>query len=71
MRGFIGCDTSDLVPGDVIVCGDKRMVVIGPATEDAARASAEALGIGPLVVVPGERFYEVETTVLIPAAANN
>lgn len=71
MRGYIGCD-ADLTPGQVIVTGhdlELRIVVIGPATEEQARASSEGLGM-PLVVVPGERFYEVEVATE-PAGSNN
>ena len=66
MKGYIGCD-ADLVPGMVIITGtnlELRMVVVGPATEEQARESAEGMGM-PLDVVPGERFYEVDVT---PAA---
>lgn len=63
MKGFIGCD-ADLKAGAVIVSGrhlELTLVVIRPATEDEARKSAEGMGT-TLVVVPGERFYEVEVT---------
>jgi hypothetical protein len=65
MKGFIGCD-ADLQAGAVIIAGHNRklrLVVIGPATEEQARESAESMGVG-LVVVPGERFYAVEVTTL-------
>jgi len=65
MKGFIGCD-ADLTAGAVIITGHNRklrLVVIGPATEEQARESAESMGVG-LVVVPGERFYAVEVTTL-------
>jgi len=65
MTGFIGCD-ADLQAGAVIIAGHNRklrLVVIGPATEEQARESAESMGVG-LVVVPGERFYAVEVTTL-------
>lgn len=64
MRGFIGCD-ADLPAGAVLKTGhnlELRVVVIRPASEEEARASAEGLGAAPLVVAPGERFYEVEVT---------
>jgi hypothetical protein len=66
MKGFIGCN-ADLSVGAVIVTGknlELRMVIVGPATEEQARESAESMGAGPLVVEPGERFYEVEVTTL-------
>ena len=72
MKGFIGCD-ADLQAGAVIVTGhnlELRLVVIGPATEEQARESAESMGAGPLVVEPGERFYEVEVTTL-PIGSSN
>ena len=65
MKGFIGCD-ADLQAGAGIIAGHNRklrLVVIGPATEEQARESAESMGVG-LVVVPGERFYAVEVTTL-------
>ena len=65
MKGFIGCD-ADLTAGAVIVTGrnlELRVVVIGPATVEQVQESAESMGVG-LVVVPGERFYEVEVTTL-------
>lgn len=68
MRGFMGCD-ADLPAGSVITNGTTAMVIIAPATEQQARDSAERLGMGPLVIVPGERFYEVETT-LAPVSTN-
>jgi hypothetical protein len=40
-----------------------RVVVIAPATEEQARESAEGMG-QTLDVVPGERFYEVEVTII-------
>ena len=72
MRGFIGCN-ADLTAGEVIVTGhnlELRLVVIGPATEEEARESAESLGM-PLVVVPGERFYEVDATTIPVSTQNN
>jgi len=72
MKGFIGCD-ADLALGSVIITGhhlELRAVVIRPATEEEARESAESLGAGPLVIVPGERFYEVEVTTL-PIGSQN
>lgn len=63
MRGFIGCD-ADLAAGAVITTGhnlELRVVIVRRATEAEARESAERLGHA-LVVVPGERFYEVETS---------
>ena len=66
MKGFIGCD-ADLTAGAVIITGrnlELRVVVIGPATVEQVQESAESMGVGPLVVVPGERFYEVEVTTL-------
>ena len=71
MRGFIGCD-ADLDAGAVIVTGkhlEVKVVVIAPATEEQARESAERLG-HELVVVEGERFYEVEFTTL-PVGSEN
>jgi len=68
MRGFLGCD-ADLPVGAVIIHGPTRMVIIAPATEEQARDSAERLGMGPLVISPGERFYEIETS-LAPVSAN-
>ena len=72
MKGFIGCD-ADLQAGAVIIAGHNRklrLVVIGPATEEQARESAESMGAGPLVVEPGERFYEVEVTTLPMGSSN-
>lgn len=72
MRGFIGCD-ADLQAGAVIIAGhhlELRLVVLGPATEEQARESAESMGAAPLVVAPGERFYEVEVTTLPVGSAN-
>ena len=72
MKGFIGRD-ADLQAGAVIVTGhnlELRLVVIGPATEEQVRESAESMGAGPLVVEPGERFYEVEVTTL-PIGSSN
>lgn len=63
MRGFIGTDAA-LNPGHTIITGrnrEIRMVVVGPATEERARKSAQDMGHS-LEVVPGERFYEVEIT---------
>jgi hypothetical protein len=71
MKGFIGCD-ADLQAGAVIIAGHNRklrLVVIGPATEEQARESAESMGVG-LVVVPGERFYAVEVTTLPMGSSN-
>ena len=68
MKGFMGCD-ADLPVGAVITNGTTRMVIIAPATEEQARDSAAALGMGSLAVVPGERFYEIETS-LAPVCAN-
>ena len=56
----------------IIIAGHNRklrLVVIGPATEEQARESAESMGVG-LVVVPGERFYAVEVTTL-PIGSSN
>jgi hypothetical protein len=72
VRGFIGCD-ADLAEGAIVVTGhnlELRMVVIRLASEKEARASAEALGHSPLVVAPGERFYEVEVTTA-PVGSSN
>lgn len=72
MRGFIGCD-AELKAGQVIITGknlELRVVIVAPATEEQARESAEGLGAGPLIVVPGERFYEVEVTTA-PVGSNN
>jgi uncharacterized protein YfaS (alpha-2-macroglobulin family) len=72
MRGFIGCD-ADLAEGTVITTGhnlELTVVVIRPASEQEARESAESLGHSPLVVVPGERFYEVEVTTA-PVGSSN
>lgn len=63
MKGFMGCD-ADLKAGAVIVSGkhlEITLVVIRPVTEDEARKDAERMGTA-LIVVPGERFYEVEVT---------
>lgn len=67
----MGCD-ADLPAGAVIVVpgNGTRMVVIAEASVEQARASSEALG-APLVVVPGERFYEVEVGVVLAPAGNN
>lgn len=73
MRGFIGCDNAELAPGDVIVTGhhlELRMTIIRAATEQEARDSADRMGQGPLVVVPGEVFYEVETTTSAVGSTN-
>lgn len=62
MRGFVGCD-AELRVGAVIITGrnlELRVTVLAHATEEQARESAEGLGMGRLIVVPGERFYEVE-----------
>lgn len=68
MKGFMGCD-ADLKIGDVIVTGETKMVIVATATEEQARESAEGLGIGPLAIAPGERFYEVEVD-LAPVGNN-
>jgi hypothetical protein len=52
--------------GDLL---ELRVVVIRRATEEEARESAKSLGEG-LVIVPGERFYEVEVTVA-PVGSQN
>jgi hypothetical protein len=64
----MGCN-AELEVGAVVVCGATKMVVIAPATEEQAQESATGMGLGPLVVVPGERFYEVETE-LAPVSTN-
>lgn len=72
MKGFIGTDKADLQPGAVIISGhnlELRIVVIAAATEEQAMASAEELGI-PLVIVPGETFYEVDVTTM-PVGGDN
>lgn len=72
MRGFMGCD-ADLADGTVILTGhhqEVRLVVLRSATEEEARQSAESVGCGPLNVIPGERFYEVETTTMAVGSSN-
>jgi hypothetical protein len=57
----------------VIVTGhhlELRVVVIGPATLEQARESAERTGQPLSGVVDGERFYEVEVTTS-PVGGNN
>jgi hypothetical protein len=64
----MGCD-ADLPVGAVVISGPTRMTIIARATEQQACDSAERLGMGPLVIAPGERFYEIETS-LAPVCAN-
>lgn len=71
MKGYIGTD-AHLRPGMEIITGhnlELRVVVVGVATEEEARKSAEKLG-HQLVVVPGERFYEVDVTTRPAGSAN-
>jgi glutamate dehydrogenase/leucine dehydrogenase len=72
MKGIMGCNR-ELAPGTVIMMSDgvTSMRIIGPATEEQARKIAAQLGQPEVTVVPGEMFYEVETTVLVPASGNN
>ena len=72
MKGYIGCDAV-LAPGTVIQTGhalELRVVIVRAVTEDEARESAAAMGMPLDDVAPGEKFYEVETTIAPVSGAN-
>lgn len=68
MRGYIGV-SEELEPGLVLYGTGHKITVIGLVTEEEARESAAAMG-HDLVLVPGEKFYEVEFTT-VPMSGNN